>query len=249
MNYYISGQSGFIGTAITEYLSEKGDSVYSIERGQTFTTLKEHFESINPDYIIHLSTYGNHYQQKDFKQMVETNIIGTYNILEAAKSFNYKIFYNVSTSSVLLKDQTQYSITKFCGEQLASMYKNVVNIRPYSVYGPGEAMHRFIPTVINCLNIDKEMTLDETATHAWIYIDDFVKALFAGKTELGGKTKVTNKEIVSILEQISGKKLKYIPGILRSYDTDDWVIPEGVCYTSLYDGLKLTYEYFTRKNL
>ena len=108
--------------------------------------------------------------------------------------------------------------------------------------------HRFIPTVIDCLNSGKQMTLDETATHAWIFIDDLVKALFAGVTEMGGGVKTSNIEIVRILENISGKKLNYIPGKLRSYDTDNWTPPKGVCYTSLYDGLKLTYEYFTRKD-
>ena len=92
------------------------------------------------------------------------------------------------------------------------------------------------------------MTLDESATHSWIFIDDLVKAVFAGETELGGGVKTSNIEIVRILEGISGKKLNYIPGKLRSYDTDDWTPPEGVCYTSLHDGLKQTYESITREN-
>lgn len=248
MNYYISGKSGFIGQAVSEYLISKGNIVYGIPRYLTTEGLIAHFNAIHPDYIIHLATYGNHYDQKDSRQMIGTNIIGTYNLLEAAKEFDYKKFYNISTSSVLLKNQTYYSITKFCGEQLAGMYKNVVNVRPYSVYGPGESENRFVPTVINCLNSGRQMTLDESATHAWIYIDDFVKCLLAGMTEIGGNTKTSNIEIVRILENISGKKLNYIPGKLRSYDTNDWVIPKTGCYTSLQEGLKSTYEYYTQKN-
>jgi nucleoside-diphosphate-sugar epimerase len=176
--------------------------------------------------------------------MVEANIINTYNILEAASFYDYKTFYNFSTSSVLLDDQTKYSITKLCGEQLAAMYKNVVNVRPYSVYGPGEASHRFIPTVISCLNSGKEMILDETAVHAWIYIDDLIRALFNGETELGGRF-VSNGEIVSILETVSGKILKYTLGKLRNYDCGD-VGYSPLCNTNLYEGLKRTYEYYTK---
>jgi Nucleoside-diphosphate-sugar epimerases len=247
MNYYISGKSGFIGKAIAKYLNNKdwNDLILTIQREWSVDELIEHFRQVPPDYIIHLATYGNHYEQKDFLQMVETNIIGTYNLLEAAKGFDYKAFYNFTTSSVFLKDQTLYSITKLCGEQLTGMYKNVVNVRPYSVYGPGEASHRFIPTVIDCLNSGKEMTLDETATHAWIFIDDLVSALFAGETEMGG-SKTSNIEVVRMLEHISGKTLNFIPGKLRSYDNDNWPAPKGVCYTSLYEGLKLTYESITR---
>ena len=248
MNYYISGRSGFIGGAIAKYLNKKDwtDLIISVKREQSINEMIKQFCWVPPDVIIHTATYGNHYEQRDFRQMVETNIIGTYNLMEAAKGFDYKIFYNFTTSSVLLKDQTYYSITKLCSERLALIYKNVINIRPYSVYGPGEAAHRFVPIVISCLNSGREMVLDEQAVHAWIYIDDLVKALFAGETELGGIF-VSNKYVVSILEDISGKKLKYISGKLRDYDCSDVPAP-GICYTSLYDGLKLTYESFTQKD-
>ncbi len=242
MTYYISGQSGFLGQAITKYLRGENQIVLSIPRDQSIYQLSSLFWFNKPDYIIHLASYGNHNDQKYFIKMVEANIVGTYNLLEAAKDFEYKKFYNFTTSSVLLKDKTYYSITKQCGEQLAGMYKNVINVRPYSVYGPGEANHRFIPTVINCLNTGKEMILDEQAVHAWIYIDDLVKALFAGETELGGEF-ICNKIIVDILETISGKKLKYTPGKLRTYDCGDVPAP-GICYTSLFDGLKKAYESF-----
>ena len=239
MNYYISGQSGFLGQAIATHLLKERQFVFTIPREQSIYQLRSLFWFNRPDYIIHLASYGNHYDQKEFIKMINVNIINTYNILEGARFYDYKLFYNISTSSVNLRDQTQYSITKFCGEQLAGMYRDVVNVRPYSVYGPGEAAHRFIPTVINCLNAGSEMTLDEQAAHAWLYIDDFVKALFAGETELGGIS-ISNKEIVIMLEDISGKKLKYTPGKLRNYDCNDVPAP-GICYTSIYEGLKLTY--------
>jgi dTDP-glucose 4,6-dehydratase len=249
MNYCISGRSGFIGSAFANFLLLRGDIVYAIPRGRPIDELIWYFEKTRPDYIIHTAAYGNQYDsQKDFIEMINTNIIGTYNLLEAAKTINYKKFYNFTSSSVFLKKQTYYSITKNCQEQLSKIYDNVVNIRPYSAYGPNEPKHRFIPTIIEHLNSGKVMTLDETATHSWIFIDDLVKAVFNGETELGGGVKTSNIEIVRILEDISGKKLNYITGKLRSYDTDDWTPPKGVCYTSLYEGLKLTYESITREN-
>ena len=249
MNYCISGRHGFIGSAFAKYLTNNGHIVLGIGRGLSIDELTRYFKILKPDYIIHTAAYGNQYDtQKDFIEMVNTNIIGTYNLLEAAKTTNCKKFYNFTSSSVFLKKQTHYSITKNCGEQLSKMYDNVVNIRPYSAYGPGEPNHRFIPTIINCLNFGNEMTLDETATHSWIFIDDLIRGVFAGETEMGGGIKTSNIEIVRILEDISGRKLNYIPGKLRSYDTDDWTPPKGVCYTSLYEGLKQTYEYITREN-
>jgi len=245
MNYYISGQSGFLGTAITKYL--KGESVFSIPRSQPIEGLMQLFYLNNPDVIIHLATYGNQYYQKDFLEVVNANILGTYRLLEAAKEFNYKTFYNLSTSSVTFFEKpTYYSITKLCGEQLAGMYKNVINIRPYSIYGPGEQKHRFIPTVIDCLNSGSEMILDEKACHDWVYIDCAVEAIFAGATRIGTGIKTSNLEVVRMLEKILGKKLKYTSGTLRTYDNEDWVCKEGVKDIGLYEGLKRTYEYYAK---
>jgi nucleoside-diphosphate-sugar epimerase len=245
MNYYISGSSGFLGTAITKYLKDNKEDVYLIPRGCLINTLTIAFIVNRPDYIIHLAAYGNQYYQKDFLEVVNANIIGTYNLLEAAKSFDYKLFYNLSTSSVTFFDKpTYYSITKLCGEQLAGMYKNVINVRPYSIYGPGEQKHRLIPTIIDCLNTGSEMVLDEKACHDWVYIDCAIKALFSGATKIGTGIKTTNLEVVRILEKISGKKLKYKSGTLRVYDNEDWVCKEGIPDIGLYEGLKRTYNYY-----
>jgi len=240
MNYCISGRSGFIGQAIVKYLLTRGDFVYGIPRLETINELVSYFDLTHPDYIIHLATYGNHYdKQKDLKQMIDTNIIGTYNLLEAAK--DCKKFYNITAS--IISGEFYYT-TKRCAEVLAEHYNNVVNVRVYSAYGPGEAKHKFIPQVIDCLNSGQRMIVDEGATHAWIYIDDLVRALFEGETELGGNSRITNMEIVLMLEHISGKKLNYISGKVRNYDNDNWTTPDGVCFTSLYEGLKRTYEYY-----
>jgi len=247
MNYIISGQSGFIGQAITNHLLIREQNVVGLPRPCPLSKLNQIFKETNPDYIIHLASYGNHCQyQRNFNQMVATNITGTYNLLEAASKVDYKIFYNISTSSVKLKIQTYYSITKLCGEMLAGLYDRVVNVKPYSVYGPGEGAHRFIPKVIECLKTGEQLTIDEKAMHDWIFISDFIFALFAGETEIGTGIKVSNKEIVKMLQQISGKKLNYKVGQVRTYDNDNWVAKNGVSHISIYEGLKKTYEHFTK---
>jgi nucleoside-diphosphate-sugar epimerase len=241
MNYCISGRSGFIGQAISNYLLKKGDSVYTIQRSQSIDELRKFFRIIQPDCIIHLATYGNHYErQKDFKQMIDTNIIGTYNLLAATP--NGCKFYNF-TASVISGEF--YYTTKRCAEVMAEKC-GAINVRPYSVYGPGEAKSKFIPTVIDHLNSGEFMEVDESASHAWIYIDDLVRAFFEGETELGGPSKITNQEIIAILESITNKKLNYVSRRVRNYDNDNWTAPEGVCYTRLSEGLMKTYEYYTK---
>jgi nucleoside-diphosphate-sugar epimerase len=92
MNYYISGRSGFIGGSISEYLINKGETVYGIPRHLPIEDLIWYFQQTKPDYIIHTAAYGNQYDtQKDFIEMINTNIIGTYNLLAAAKTTKYTI--------------------------------------------------------------------------------------------------------------------------------------------------------------
>jgi len=169
-------------------------------------------------------------------------------MLAASKSPNCQAFYNFSTSSVTLPTQTLYSATKLVTEQLAKAY-GFTNIRPYSVYGPGEAAHRFIPTVIRALHTGEKITLDTLAKHDWVYIDDFINALkLDGSTEIGSGRNYSNGFIVDVLQNISGKELKCEFGVIREYDTYEWQAPKGVPCRTIEEGLKQTYEYFTREN-
>jgi UDP-glucose 4-epimerase len=65
---------------------------------------------------------------------------------------------------------------------------------------------------------------------------------------LGTGIETTNKEVIKMLEDISGKKLNYTTGKLRSYDKDNWKASKGVTHIDIYEGLKLTYESITREN-
>lgn len=246
MNYYITGANGFIGSHLSQFLTKQGKNVLHIFRdGENYDLkmIKRLFNKYEPNVIFHLGAYGNHSFQSNFEQTVSTNLLFTKSLLDLAQIFNCQKFYNFSSSSVTLEKQTYYSITKLASEGLANMYDFAVNIRPYSVYGVGEAKHRFIPTVIRCLKSGEQMNLDLFATHDWIYIDDFIRMLLSGKREVGSGIKTSNIEIVNMLEQISGEKLLYSPQKMRYYDNDNWVCPTiNKCEVSLYDGLKRVYE-------
>lgn len=245
----ISGQSGFIGRALTQRLKLYGSTVIGIPRSfliERPPELMQLFKKVNPDYIFHLAAYGNHYNQQETEETVIANVFGAMNMLKCAQEIDYNTFFNFSSSSVSLKKQTVYSACKMLTEVISEKFRDVKNIRPYSVYGPGEASNRFIPTVIMALHTGEQITVDESACHDWIFIDDFITALMKGETEIGTGEKVSNIRIVRKLEEISGKKLNYTPGVLRPYDNSSWVCPKGVEHISLKKGLQLTYEYYSK---
>lgn len=244
MIYHITGAKGFIGSAVKNYLQAKREAVNDIYR--------DYYSPFNEEFVfIHCAAYGNHSNQEGYAKIVKANCtLLMHHVRQAMeeKKLLHK-FYNFSSSSVHLKHQTLYSATKLVGEKIIESLNDprFVNVRPYSIFGKGEAPHRFIPTVIRCLNTGESMPLVTDAAHDWTHIDDFIPAMFNGHTELGTGESYTNLEVVRMLEDISGKKLNFEKvESLRPYDTDEWKCPEPIPHKPLYERLSQVYDELTK---
>ncbi len=256
MKYLLTGSQGFIGSALSKRLLGQRNSVIPVTRETLYqpALLRELINKEKPDIFYHLASYGNHSSQKDVQKTLFANVVATFNVFEATKDTKCKVF-NFSTSSVTLPIQTMYSITKFMGEHLSTLYPNVVDVRPYSVFGEGEADFRFIPTVCRCLILGEELQLDPAPVHDWIYIENFIDLLLANiKTkskvlEIGTGIGTSNQEIVRILAKISGKACPIRQtGGLREYDNNSWMSKEmPKVNTSLDVGLMNTYRYYEKR--
>lgn len=238
----ISGASGFLGKNLIKKLIEFKDyEIIPIPREYLYnpSDLKKLFKDYQPDCIYHFAAFGNQGKsggQTSEEEMVLANIGATFNMLKASIEIPYKAFINIGSSSEygdksramseydLPETETFYGATKVGATYLARAFakvydKPIVNVRPFSVYGEYEADFRFIPTVIRSLLNDTEFTLEEDATHDWIYIKDFIKGLLI-VTENAEKLKgkwinigtgkfYTNKLVVEIIENFLSRKAKY----------------------------------------
>ncbi len=99
-------------------------------------------------------------------EVVETNVIGTLNVLLAARQSRIKRLVHTSTSEVYgtaqrvpideshpLQGQSPYSASKIGADKLAeSFYRSfdlpVVTLRPFNTYGPRQSARAVIPTII-----------------------------------------------------------------------------------------------------
>lgn len=99
-------------------------------------------------------------------EVVETNVIGTLNILLAARQHGIERLIHTSTSEVYgtalhtpmdeshpLQGQSPYSASKIGADKLAeSFYRSfdlpVVTLRPFNTYGPRQSARAVIPTII-----------------------------------------------------------------------------------------------------
>ncbi len=117
---FITGASGFIGANLTRSLLKNNYSVHILNRTKNlswrlkdienlitvhsgdivnFDSVKEALKESKPDNIIHLATYGAYHFQTEFEKIVQVNIDGIKNLLEASKDIQYKTFINTGSSS------------------------------------------------------------------------------------------------------------------------------------------------------
>lgn len=227
--YLVSGSSGFLASN----LKVKGEIV-PIDR--SFLTnpilLKELFTQEKPDYILHFGAYGNMSNQTDEMQIFETNVLGTFMMLNACRDIKIKGFINVGSSSEygrkvkpmsesdVPETDTFYGASKVAGTYLSRAFatkydKPIVTIRPFSIYGPKEADFRFIPTSTRCVVKNEYMKLVD-GFHDWTYIEDFADGLnvviknidkLKGKVvNIGTGVQTSNVDIVKKLASFAGKK-------------------------------------------
>jgi len=231
---FITGSSGFIGFHVAKRYLDKGFKVYGfdsmnnyydiklkrsrlniLKKYKNFSFTKGNLEnqkklnsSINkfkPSIIIHLAAQaGVRYSIENPKIYLNSNIIGTFNVIECAKKLNIKHLIIGSSSSVygankkfpfqeIDKTDSQisfYAATKKSTESIAHSYSSLWKIpitvlRFFTVYGPwgrpDMAYFKFTKNILRGKKIDVynkgKMYRDYT------YIDDIVD----------GIVKLTNK--------------------------------------------------------
>lgn len=244
----ITGAGGFIGSHLVETLKSRGEKTVCLDRKYLYSpkNLKKIISANKPNRVYHLAAYGNHSNQKEVGRIFKANLLGTFNLLNALKDINIESFINTGSSSeygkkntameesMILEPDTFYGATKagatYLARAFAKQYKiPAVTIRPFSVYGPGEASHRFIPTLIKCCQTGNPITL-ASGVHDWIYIDDFIagvllvaknaKKLSGEVINIGTGKQYSNMQIVKIVSENFNRPIKIErTKMLRTYDT------------------------------
>ena len=228
MKVLITGSAGFIGFHLSKLLLEKGITVIGIDGMTDYYDIKlkedrnkilesyDHFtfhrnmlsdtEKIveivkknNVDTIVHLAAQaGVRYSIENPKSYIDSNIYGSFSILEVARICSIQHLLCASTSSVygsnvempFIENQrtdsqlTIYSATKKSMESMCHAYSDLWKIpitvfRFFTVYGPwgrpDMALFKFVDAALKNETIDVynngEMYRDFT------YVEDLVKAI------------------------------------------------------------------------
>jgi NAD dependent epimerase/dehydratase len=217
----ITGAGGFIGSHLTERLVELGARVKAFVRynsrndwGLLELIPKDKLSQVevimgdlrdsdatrragkDMDIFFHLgSLIAIPYSYEHPREAIETNIMGTLNILNSARENSIKKVIHTSTSEVYgtaqyvpidekhpLQGQSPYSASKIGADMIAESYYRsfetpVTIIRPFNTFGPRQSARAVIPTIISQALIGEQIYLGSLhPKRDFTYIDDVVEA-------------------------------------------------------------------------
>lgn len=258
----VTGAGGFIGSQLAERLVEEGYEVTAFlhynsrqEIGlldycdpRLLKEIKIHFGDLKDansisdavkgkDFVFHLGALiGIPYSYRNPRDVVETNVLGTLNVVMAAKEYGVRRVIHTSTSEVYgtaqtnkiheghpLQSQSPYSASKTGADKIiesfvASYQLPAVTIRPFNTYGPRQSMRAVIPTIIGQALFQEEICVGSLEpVRDFTYVRDTVDAFLLGAVQegiegklfnLGSDQEVSVRDVIKMVLRITGNEDK-----------------------------------------
>jgi dTDP-glucose 4,6-dehydratase len=191
------------------------------------------------DAVVHFAAESHVDRSvRDASIFVETNVLGTQQLLDAALRHELPRFVHVSTDEVYgsisegswpetwpLEPNSPYSASKAGSDLLARAYHrthglNISITRCSNNYGPYHFPEKVIPLFVTNLIDAKHVPLygEGNNVRDWLHVDDHCRGIAmvltggrAGEVyNIGGGTELTNKELTEMLLEATGKDWSYV---------------------------------------
>ncbi|HLY93466.1 MAG TPA: NAD-dependent epimerase/dehydratase family protein [Gaiellaceae bacterium] len=222
---FITGGAGFIATTLARRLVDANeivaldnlhrDALSGTDLGEQPNFTLHQADVLDADAVRELARGASHIVHCAAIAGVDTvrespvrtmrvNMIGTYNVLEAAHAtlgtlerivdFSTSEVFgthadnvhegHVSTIGSVGEARWTYAVSKLAGEHMAHAYHDelglpTVTVRPFNVYGPGQIGGGAIRAFIEAALAGRDLTIhgDGSQVRAWCYVDDMVEAV------------------------------------------------------------------------
>jgi dTDP-glucose 4,6-dehydratase len=262
MKILVTGGAGFIGSNFIRHILKKYpdyqitnldlltyagnlENLKDVEKNPNYKFVqgdicdRKLVDSLIPevDIIVHFAA-ESHVDRSilDSHDFIQTNIIGTHTLLEAAKNNGLKRFHHISTDEVFgslglnwpsftektpYDPRSPYSASKASSDHLVRAYFHTYGL-PITIsncsnnYGPYQFPEKFISLIITNLLEDKKIPLygDGLNVRDWLYVEDHCAAIDQiihkgkiGETYcIGGDGEKTNLEIAQKILELMKKK-------------------------------------------
>lgn len=258
----VTGAGGFIGSHLVEALVQSGFNVRAFVRynsRQDWGLLSQ----IDPEILPHVEVIGGDlqdgaaveqamrgvriafhlgaliaipYSYEHPDEVVAVNVLGTLNVLNAARRNGIERLIHTSTSEVYgtaryvpmdeghpLQGQSPYSASKIAADKIAESYCRsfevpVVTVRPFNTYGPRQSTRAVIPTIITQALTAERVVLGSLAPRRdFTFVSDTVAGFLKAATSacangttvnLGTGRDVSIQEVAQLIFSIVGRPLE-----------------------------------------
>ena len=254
---FITGAAGFIGSNFAHYLAQKGfddivildnltyagdlENLYDLEFPVVKVDISNEyllaqvFKKYKPRFIFHFAA-ESHVDNSinDVYPFVDTNIIGTINLLNLALKYDVEKFHHISTDEVYgalgyedppftettpYDPQNPYSASKAASDHFVTAFYNtyglpVVITNCSNNYGPRQHREKLIPKTITNIMEGKKIPVYGQGQNIrdWIYVEDHCRAIldvwYGGaigeKYNIGGECEVKNIDLVKTIIKVMG---------------------------------------------
>lgn len=270
MRYFLTGGAGFIGSNYVSHLFNQVEAVTGVTIYDKFTYAanpKNYQEFTNDarlkiikgdicdsnflkdsmaghDYVIHFAA-ESHVDRSinDASVFVQTNVLGTFNVLEASRISGIKTMLHISTDEVYgslldgsadetysLAPNSPYAASKAASDLLARSYfithgLDVRTTRCCNNYGKYQFPEKVIPVFVNKLNSGEKLPIygDGRNVREWIHVSDHARGIHTvlekGKPgeiyNIGTGSHLSNSDLASEIIRVMG-----LSDNMKSYVTD-----------------------------
>ena len=259
MRILVTGGLGFIGSALIKYLiSNTEHKVLNIDK-ETYAAmpealaqiendgnyrfekiditsdkrLKKAFTDFKPDAVMHLAAESHVDNSFDTtKKFIETNVIGTRNVIEACKINKVKKIIHISTDEVYgeiykgsFKENSRfnpsnpYSSSKAAAEMIVNGYKYsyklpIIIVRANNIFGTRQHPEKLIASCCSNLIKGKKIFLHGSGSQkrSFLFVEDFCRAIY--KIIIRGKL----NDVYNIGSKFEYKNIDVVKLILRKFN-------------------------------
>lgn len=217
----VTGGAGFIGSAfvrlaagktdltVLDKLTYAGDLERVNEVGNNFEfyktditdidSVEKVFKAEKPDAVVHFAA-ETHVDRSinSSRVFLETNVLGTHNLLEAARKNGVERFVHISTDEVYgdlesgaftegspLKPNNPYSASKAAADLLIGSYSRThgfpaMIVRPSNNYGPWQYPEKLIPLSVSRLLEGEKVPVygDGSNIREWLHVEDCAEGIY-----------------------------------------------------------------------
>ena len=280
----VTGATGFVGANLAMRLLRDGYDVHLLVRPgsdrwriaplernapiyevdlEDEVAVRRAVRAIEPAWIFHLAAHGAYAWQTDERRIVQTNVVGLLNLLDACLDTGFETFINTGSSSEygfkdhpaaeteLPEPNSYYAVAKTSATLLCRYVANahgarIPTLRLYSVYGPYEQPGRLIPTLAACaLEGSLPPLVAPAIARDFVFVDDVCDAyLLAAQKEhrdlgsvynVGTGVQTTLAEAVAIARDVLSLNVEPHWGSMseRDWDTTVWIADARKIRTAL----------------